>query len=66
MQRWWFADVLGLKSIYLLCCFMISPYFKVFININEYANEIICISGHGMKGICLTFDLVRSLVVYDM
>ena len=66
MQRWWFGDVLGLKSVYLLCCFMISLIFMVFININEYENKIICISGHGMKGICLTFNLVPSLVVYHM
>ena len=25
----------------------------------------ICISGHRMKGICLTFNLVPRLVVYD-
>ena len=34
-------------------------------NIHEYANKIICISSHGMKGICLTFNLVPSLVVCD-
>ena len=39
--------------------------FKVFINIHEYANKVICISGHRMKGICLTFNLVSRLVVYD-
>ena len=38
---------------------------KVFINIHEYANKVICISGHGMKGIYLTFNLVPRLVVYD-
>ena len=43
-----------------------SLILKVFINIREYANEIIYISGHGMKGICQTFNLVQSLVVYDM
>ena len=66
MQHWWFDDVLGLKSVCLLCCFMMFTYFNVLINIHEYANEIICISGHGMKGICLTFNLIPSLVVYDM
>ena len=39
--------------------------FKVFINIHEYANEVICISGHRIKDICLTFSLVPRLVVYD-
>ena len=34
-------------------------------NIHEYANKVICISGHGMKGICITFNLVPRLVVYD-
>ena len=45
--------------------YMISNSFKVFINIHEYANQIICISGYGMKGICLTFNLVQSFVVND-
>ena len=39
--------------------------FKVFINIHDYANKVICISGHRMKGICITFYLVPRLVVYD-
>ena len=39
--------------------------FKVFMNIDEYANQIICISGQGMKGICIIFNLVPRLVVCD-
>ena len=39
--------------------------FKVFINIHEYANKVIYISGHRMNDICLTFYLVPRLVVYD-
>ena len=64
MQHLWFDGSLGLKSVYLWC-FMISHIFKVFINIHEYANLIICISGNGIKGICPTINLVPSLVVYD-
>ena len=65
MQQWWFDDGLGLKSV-IYCVFYDFPLiFKVFINIHEYANWVICISGHGIKGICLTFNLVPRLVVYD-
>ena len=39
--------------------------FKYLINIHEYANQIICITGHEMKGSCLSFNLVPSLVVFD-
>ena len=35
-------------------------------NNHEYANKVICISVHGMKGICLTFNLVPRFVVIDM
>ena len=38
---------------------------KVFINIHEYANKIICIFDHEIKGLCLRFNLVPSLVAYD-
>ena len=34
-------------------------------NIHEYANYLMCISDHVMKGTCLTFNLVSRLVVYD-
>ena len=39
--------------------------FKVFINSHEYAYKIICIFEHGIKGMCLSFNLVPSLVAYD-
>ena len=45
--------------------FLFFPYFKVFINIHEYKNKIIYISGHGMKDLYLPFNLVQGLVVYD-
>ena len=48
----------------MVFCFFF-PFLKVFINIHKYANEIICISGHGMKGKYLPFTLVRSFIVYD-
>ena len=39
--------------------------FKVFINIHEYANGMIYISDHRKNGLCLSFNLVPSLVFYD-
>ena len=30
----------------------------------NYANKIICISDHEIKGLCLNFDLVPIYVVY--
>ena len=64
MQQWWFDDGLGLKSVYYRVLWF-SLILTVFINIHEHANQIICISDHGMKSICLTFNLVPSLLVYD-
>ena len=59
MQQSWFDDGLGLKSvIYGALFYDFALIFKVFINIHEYANYVICISGHGMKGICHTFYLI--------
>ena len=40
-------------------------FFQIFINIHEYANKIICILDHGIQGLCLSFNLVPSLVVYN-
>ena len=58
-----FDDGLGLKSI-IYGVFMICPIIlKVFINIHEYANYVICISGHGMTAMCQAFKLVLSSVV---
>ena len=37
--------------------------FKDFINIREYAIEIIYISGHWKKGTCLNFNVVPHLVL---
>ena len=31
----------------------------------NYANKIICMSDHEIKGLCLVFYLVKILVVYD-
>ena len=42
-----------------------SLLLKVFINMNEHAYKIICIFDHGIKGMCLGFNLVPSLVAYD-
>ena len=37
--------------------------FKDFINIREYSIEIIYISTHGKKGMCLSFNVVLHLVL---
>ena len=64
MQQSWFDDGLGLKSV-IYGVYDFPLFLTVLININEYANLVICISGHGMKGICLTFNLVPRLAAYD-
>ena len=48
MQQWWFDYGLRLKSvIYGGFFFYNFPLiFKIFINIHEYTNKVICISGH--------------------
>ena len=38
MQQWLFNDGLGLKSVIYGVFLRFPPYFKVFINIHEYAN----------------------------
>ena len=46
---------------------MIFFFFSAFMNIHEYANyanKITYIFDHGMKGLCLSFDLVQILVIY--
>ena len=51
-----------------MVCFLVLLHFKnekVFINILEYANEIIYISDHRKKGMCLSFKLVPYLMLYD-
>ena len=40
-------------------------FFMGFINIHEYANGIIYISDHRKHGLCLSLNLVPSLVFYD-
>ena len=65
MQQWWFDDGLGLKSV-IYDVFMIFPLFLRFsLILMNMQIILICISGHGMKGICLTFNLVPRLVVFD-
>ena len=66
MQQWWFDDGLVLKSVVYDVFFYNFPLIlKVFMYIHEYANQVICISGQGINGICITFNLVPRLVVYD-
>ena len=45
-----------------------SLIFIVFINTHEYANyanKKICIFGHGIGGICFSFNMVPISVVFD-
>ena len=42
--------VCGQNQFTCLCCYMIFRISNDFINIFEYANEIICVSDHGSKG----------------
>ena len=57
-------------SLIILIIYVFKDYllfFNIFINIYEYeihSNRIICIFDPGMKGICLSFNLVPLLVVY--
>ena len=57
---------IGMKSAYLY--FNDLPlFFSVLINIREYANYanmITCIFDHGIKALCLSFNLVQILVIY--
>ena len=48
--------------VFFYDCYLI---FKVFINIHEYANDIIYKSDHTKNDLCLSFNLVPSLVFYD-
>ena len=45
--------------------FSFTSFLKVFINVRENENEIIYISGHRKKGMCLGFNLVPYLMLYD-
>ena len=66
LQQWWFYVNFGLKFVYLRCFFMIFYLiFKVSINIHEYANGMLYISDHRKNCLCLSFNLVSSLVFYD-
>ena len=45
---------------------LVLPHlFKVFINIREYANEIIYIFDHRKKGTWLSFNVIPYLMLYD-
>ena len=65
LQQWWFDVNFGLKYDYLWCFYDFYLIFKVFINIHKYANKMIYISDHRKNGLCLSFNLVPSLVFYD-
>ena len=43
----------------------VSLISNIFININKYANLIICVFEHWMKVMCLNIQLVPSLKVSD-
>ena len=63
LQQWWFDDGFGLKSVYLLCFYEFYLMLKAFINIREYAIEIIYISDHRKKDKCLSFNVLPHLVL---
>ena len=42
-----------------------TSFLKGFINIREYANEIIYISDHRKKGTFLSFNVVPYFMLYD-
>ena len=46
-------------SLFMMAFLCFSLIFNVFINIYEYANKIICIFDHGIKGLCLSFNLYQ-------
>ena len=51
-------DTLDLKkSLFMDFFYDFSVIFNVFIKIHEYANQIICITYHKMKGLCLSFSM---------
>ena len=59
-------DNIWMKSAYLF--FNDFPlFFSVFMNIHEYKKKyaymITCIFDYGMKGLCLSFNLVRILLI---
>ena len=45
MQQWWFEAKISFFMIFV----WFFPNLKVFINIHEYKNKIICIFDHGTK-----------------
>ena len=45
MQQWWFEAKISLYDFF----YDFPLISKVFINIHEYKNKIICIFDHGMK-----------------
>ena len=49
MQQWWFDDGLRLLKFIYDDFYEFPLIFKVFINIREYNNKIICIFDHGLK-----------------
>ena len=53
------------KPIYIFYDFPLS--FSVFKDTHEYANYanmITCIFDHGIKGVCLSINLVQILIIY--
>ena len=53
----------GLKQFIYTVFYDFSLILTVFININD--EYLICISDHGMKDLCLRYDFVPSLEVFD-
>ena len=60
LQRWFGAEIC-LFVVFLL----VLPHFLRFSLIRKYANEIMYISDHRKKGMCLSFYVVPYLMLYD-
>ena len=65
LHEFWVDDGLGLTFVYSWSFQEFYLILKGFINIREYANEIIYISDHRKKGMCLSFKVVPYFMLYD-
>ena len=60
-------DNIGMKSAYLYFYNDFPLFFVFLLTIHEYANNadlLNCIIDHGMKNLCLSFNLVQNLVSF--
>ena len=60
LQRWFGAEI----CLFILFLLALSHFLRFSLN-PEYANEIIYISDHRKKGMCLSFYVVPYVMLYD-